>query len=242
MLCVNREYFFKLILFLFGAAFIISCECVTNIETPRLETPSQFSHILYVNANSGFDQLKMNTGSEGFILNSYYSEDNFNYKDMLPGTQNFYITTKSDSVLFNGLTDLQKGLPYTFIAYGNHSRVQGIILNDSIENYTPNNCYFRCINLGNETPYIMFRLTSSDPKWQIKPFRTISPFTPTYSGNYNIDILDATTDSLLLSLRNRVFAPGKAYSIILRGDFKGIGMQKMDIQIVESDYMLLKNK
>jgi hypothetical protein len=88
----------------------------------------------------------------------------------------------------------------------------------------------------------MFRITSSDPKWQIKPFRTISPFTPTYSGNYNIDILDATTDSLMLSLRNREFVPGKAYSIILRGDFKGIGMQKMDVQFIESDFMLMKKK
>lgn len=219
---------------------MVSCECVTDIKTDREITPSQYAHVMFVNSNSGFDQLRMNTGAIGFILNSYYSEDMFVYKDLIPGIQNIYITTKEDSLLYNGVTELQRGVPYSFIAYGNKSRVQGIVLNDSIENYSPNNAYFRCINLGNETPYITFRITGSYPIQQIKPFRTFSKYSPTYSGNYNIDILDATKDSLMLSLRNREFAPGKAYSIILRGEFKGIGMQKMDLQIVESEYMLLK--
>jgi hypothetical protein len=131
-------------------------------------------------------------------------------------------------------------LPYTFIAYGSRSRVQGLLLSDSIDNYSPNNAYFRCINVGNETPYITFRITGAYTIQQTKPYRTYSQYSPTYSGNYNIDILDANTDSLMITFRNREFAAGKAYSLVLRGDYDGIGMQKMDLQIVESDFMLMK--
>ncbi len=240
MLHFKNSLKYRFILFLAVTIVLVSCECVTNIETPRLITPSQYAHVMFVNSNSGFDQLKMNTGDEGFVLNAYYSEDMFVYKDLLPGTQNIFITTNHDSLLFNGLTELQKALPYTFIAYGNRSRVQGLVVNDSIENYSSNNAYFRCINVGNETPYITFRLTGAYPIQQTKPFRTFSKYSPTYSGNYNIEILNANTDSLMLTYRNQEFAAGKTYSLILRGDFDGLGMQKMDLQIVESEYMLLK--
>ena len=239
---IHYKKSYLLLLSCIFAVFIVSCECVVNIDTDRIITPSQYAQVLFINANSGFEQLKIFTGSDGFIMNSYFSEDIFNYKDVLPGTQNFYIKTNNDSLLFNGLTEMDRGAPYTFIAYGNKSRVQGILLSDTIENYSPNNAYFRCINLGNETPYVMFRITGSYPIQQIKPYRTFSKYTPTYNGRYNIDILDATTDSLMLSYRNKELTAGKIYSLILRGDFKGTGMQKMDLQLVESDYYPNKSK
>jgi len=136
------------------------------------------------------------------------------------------------------MMDLAKAKPYTFFAFGNYDRVQGMLLHDSINAYSSNNSFFRCVNLGNETPYIRFLVIGSYTVPVTRPFKTASEFLPTYSGVYKIEIRNATNDSLMIEKQQVEFDPGKAYSIVLRGDYEGTVRKKINIQIVKNSFLL----
>ena len=223
------------------AVFFVSCECVPDINTPKVITPDQYANILFSNCNSNFDLLKFKTDG-GNVFNSYYLENKSIYQQVIPGLANVNIFTYGDSVLFNSVMDLQKAKPYTFIAFGSQDRVQGMMLDDTIAAYSNSNAYFRCVNLANESPYIMFKVNGTYSIPIVQPFRSSSKFYPTYSGVYNIEILNATTDSLMMSYRNLTLLPGIAYTFVLRGYFTGFGNEKLNLWIIESDFLMKSKK
>ena len=225
-----------------GLLFLHACECVPDIDTPKEITPDQYANVMFLNSNSDYELLKFKTESDNFVINSYYLTDEFSYQDMIPGIVNVQIFTPGDSMLFNSVMDLKKAYPYMFFAFGNSDRVQGMLLVDTINNFSRNNSYFRCINLANYSPYIMFKIIGSYSIPTIRPFKTASSFFPTYSGTYNSEIRNATNDSLVLFYQNAEFKAGRAYSLLLRGYYGGIGHQKMNFQIIESDFLYKKEE
>lgn len=219
-----------------------ACECVPDINTPKDIKPDQYANVMFVNSNCDFDLLKFKTEYDVFTINSYYLTDDYYYQSMIPGITNVRILTPDDSILFNSMMDLKKAFPYTFFAFGNIDRMQGLLLTDTINNYLPNNTYFRCVNLANLSPYIMFNVIGSYSIPTIQPFKTSSAFFPTYSGYYNVEIKNATNDSLLLFVEKVQFKPGRAYSLLLRGYYKGIGRRRLDLKIIESDFLYNKEQ
>ena len=227
---------------LIGLLFLHSCECVPDIVTPRKIIPDQYANVMFLNSNSDFDLMKFQTESGNFVVNSFYLTEKFSYQSMIPGIVNVQILTQRDSMLFNSVMDLNKSYPYTFFAFGNADRVQGLLLVDTVFRYSKYNTFFRCINLAMSSPYIKFLIVGSYPIEKIKPYKTSSGFYPISSGLYKIEIRNATNDSLLLTYNNAEFKPGRAYSLLLRGYYSGIGHRKMNLQIVESDFLYKKSQ
>ncbi len=219
-----------------------ACECVPDINTPKEIKPDQFSNVMFINSNSDFDLLKFKTEAGDFSANVYYLEENYSYQSIIPGIVNIKIATAKDSLLFNSVMDLKRAFPYTFFAFGTSDRMQGFLLTDTINNYASNNSYFRCINLANFSPYIMFKIIGSYSIPTIRPFKTASNFYPTYSGIYNIEIRNATNDSLMLYEKNIEFKAGRAYSLLLRGYFHGMGHQELNLKVIESDFLFRREQ
>jgi hypothetical protein len=201
--------------------------------------------VQFSDCNSDYDYLNFITESGTVSINTYYLSDKYNYQPIIPGLATINIKNSNDSVLFNSVMELEKAKPYTFLAYGTQSRVQGMLLHDTIPDYSVNNSYFRFVNLANGTlandsdkTYIMFRIKGTYAISMIQPFKSASKFYPSYSGVYSIDILNAMNDSLLITKRNMSLEPGKSYTFVLRGYYKGFGNQKLNLWIIESDFLL----
>jgi len=228
------------VIFIAVVLLVNACECVPDINAPKEIKPDQYANVQFVNCNSDFELLRFKTESDIFTINSYYLDKEYKYQSMIPGITNIKITDDSDSLLFNSILDLKKAYPYTFFAFGNINRVQGMLLPDTINNYISTNSYFRCINLANLSPYIMFKIIGTYSIPSIHPFKSYSAYFPTYSGIYNIEIRNATNDSLLLFEENIKFDPGRAYSLVLRGYYEGISRRNLNLKVIESDFLLNK--
>ncbi len=231
-----------LLLLTFVISGINSCECVPDINTPKEIKPDQYSNVMFINSNPDFDLLKFATEAGNFSADVYYLAEDYDYQSIIPGIVNIQILAGKDSLLFNSVMDLKRAFPYTFFAFGTSDRMQGFVLTDTIDNYASNNSYFRCINLANYSPYIMFKIIGTYSIPTIRPYKTASNFFPTYSGVYNVEIRNAMTDSVLLYEKNIEFKPGYAYSLLLRGYYKGMGHQKMNLKVIESDFLLKREQ
>jgi len=216
---------------------------VPGIDTPRVITPSQYAHVMFINNISEFDwnYVKINTGYQNHIDDAYYNEATFSYKEIIPALTNIYIKPQtSDTLVYNGLIDVQMAVPYTFITYCTNDRIQGMMLNDSIENYSKSKAYFRCVHIGNEIPIVTFRIEDQYPISISGAFRRASQFKAVVESNtYKIGVYDIN-DTLIASINNIQFQAGKAYTIILRGYYNGTGSTKpkLNLFIVDSDFWL----
>ena len=231
----------RLLTFVFLAFCFYSCECVPGINTPREITPSQYAHVMFINSISGYDwdYVRMNTGYQNHVDDSYYNSSSYTYKEIIPALTNIYIQSpNNDSLIYNGLIDIQMAVPYTYIAYSANDRIQGMMLNDSIDSYSKTNAYFRCVHIGNDVPIVLFKIKDQYSIPITSSFRKSSQFNAVVQSNkYDIGVYDVN-DSLLVGLNNQQFTAGVAYTIILRGYYKGTGKQKLNLFIVESDFWL----
>lgn len=221
---------------------LVSCECVPDVATPKEITPEQYANVMFINANPYFDHLKFRVEGNAKNINAFYFNNDFNYYDIIPGKINFRILTSTDSMIFNSMMSLKKAVPYTLFAFGSSNRILTQLLEDTISNYTPNNSYFRCINLVPEKIYMMFLLKGSYEIPNIRPYRTHTRFDPTYSGTYDIQIINTENDSLLITHRRVIFEPGLAYTLLLRGNLNETGKQKINLEIISHDFWLRKSK
>lgn len=219
---------------------VVACECVPDVATPKEITPEQYANVMFINANSYFDYIKFKVEGQSKNINAFYLNNEYIYYDIIPGKINFRILTSTDSMIFNSMMSLKKAVPYTLFTFGSSNRILTLLLEDTISNYTPNNSYFRCINLVPEKIYMMFVLKGSYDIPSIRPYKTHTRFDPTYSGVYDIDIINTDNDSLLLTYRRVTFKPGLAYSLLLRGELDKAGKQKINLEIISHDFWLKK--
>ncbi len=238
----KKSNIFILFSFLNALLLLSGCECVTNIDTPRVITPSQYAHVLFLNSIPETDLVKVWSEFWRDNLKINYEPDleQTQYQDIEPGTNNIKLLSKKDSILFNGIIDLNQKHYYTFIGYGFESRVQALLLNDSINNYLKTNTYFRCIHVSADAPHVIFKIYNQFPIYFSLPFRAFTKFTAVIPSQYNIEVKDAMTDSTLLVMKNVVFEQGKIYNIILRGYYETLGNNEFSLQVISSDVYLKK--
>ncbi|MFN3307516.1 MAG: hypothetical protein ACK42Z_10080 [Candidatus Kapaibacteriota bacterium] len=216
----NKSKYISILFFSF--AICVACQCIPSLDTEKDITPSQYAQVICVNCAPMFGKVKLTIG--GIILHnslSYDIEEGFKYLNVLPGVTNFVVSYKNDSVVYNGFANLVKGQLYTFFIIQLQRRVNGLLLNDSISNYSPTNSYFRFVNLALNSPsYLLFNLEQQYPLNFSLNFKNYTKFYTTYPEKYNITITDLERDSILFQIKNYEFKPGKGYTIVLRGDLK----------------------
>lgn len=232
----------KILITILSTLFLIGCECVTDIDTPKNISPSTYAHIMTISAAPEFDELKIFSEfwQKTFFIYYNHSDGDIPYRDITYGINNIKVLTKKDSVIFNSTLNLEKTKYYTFIVFGSKQRVQGMLLKDSVYKYKKTTAYFRCIHTSSDVPQVNFIINSNYPIIQSLPFKTYSAFTPIVAGFYSIKINDASTDSTLINIKNYEFKEGLLYSIILKGYAEGKGTKALDCQIIESDEFFKK--
>lgn len=230
---MRLKYILSLLLL---SALFWSCQCVIGIETPKEVSPTFFSHILFINAHPEFDELNILTDENVLVKSLYYNVNPKSYTSVSPGSRNIQITNYQDSVLFNSVSDLVDNQKYTFIAYGNSKRVQSIFFNDTISNFQPANMYYRVVDVSPDSPPFIIKLEDQYPIYNNINFRSATKYISAPAGSYNIEVKEAVTDSLVLSLKKYEMSAGKVYTILIKGNYMGEGSKKMQFQIIENDF------
>lgn len=218
---ISKKYkLFSLILLVFS--LFLGCQCIPSLDTEKEITPSQYSKVMCVNCAPSFDKVKIIVGD--YILHNslnYDMEEGFKYFNILPGVTNFVVIYKSDSILYNGFANLSKGVPYTFLIIQMQKRIKGLLLYDTISNFSPTNTYFRFVNVAINSPTsLVFKIEQQYPIYFPLGYRSFTKFYTTYPDKYRITIHDADKDSVLFDLKNFQLLAGRGYSIILRGDYQ----------------------
>ncbi|MGQ9818650.1 MAG: hypothetical protein ACUVQ1_01805 [Candidatus Kapaibacteriales bacterium] len=211
----------KLSLFLVPIVLYTSCQCVPGLDTEQDISPSQFARVMSINCvpNQKIGVIIGNREIHSAL--SYDMEEGFKYFNVAPGIQNFSVTIKNDSIVYNGFAELKKGFAYSFFLYPFNKRIQSLLLNDTISNYSGSNSYFRFVFLAPiQAPTLLFQVEDQYPISVGLSFKLASQFFTTYPGKYQIRVSDPESDSTLRKLVNYQFKPGKGYSIVLRGYFE----------------------
>ncbi|MGB9852867.1 MAG: hypothetical protein ACPLPX_08405 [Candidatus Kapaibacteriota bacterium] len=204
------------------ALAVWGCQCVPGLDTEQEITPSQYSNVMCVNCAPMFEKVKVVVGE--YLLHSsldYQMEEGYKYFNVAPGVTNFVIMYKNDSVLYNGVANLSKAVPYTFLIIQMQRRIKGILLYDTIGIYSPTNSYFRFVNMAiNSSSTLLFQIEQQYPIYFPLGFKSYTRFLTTYPARYKITIRDVEKDSTLVEIKNFELLAGKGYSFIFRGDFQ----------------------
>jgi hypothetical protein len=204
---------------------IISCTCVPGIDTEKIITPSDLSHILFIHAQPDYEAIKVITEDGVLYKNLSYQgqgENNFfSYKDIKIGVSTITITNYQDStIIFKSQLYLQKDSNYSFITYGKGNKVENLLLMDSIHKFSSNNAYVRLLNLSPDSPTCIFDLGDESDihsEFLIKN-GGYSRFYPIHTGKFTLTIRDSSKSQFILTVDTPLqFDAGMKYSVLLRG-------------------------
>lgn len=214
-----------------------SCQCVVGIDTPKEINPTFYSHILFINAHPEFDELNILTDEKSLVESLFYNTNPKGYTNISPGSRNIQITDYRDSLIFNSILELTDNQKYTFIAYGSTNRMQTLFFNDSIPDYSPNNMYFRLVNVSPDCPTLISKVENEYPIYNYLGFRSATKYTSATGGSYSIELKEAISDSVVLSTKNVQMNAGKVYTVLVKGMYNGEGSRKLQFQVIENVFV-----
>lgn len=206
---------FLLSIFIFiYTVFLLSCECVPGINSPKIVEPDEPAFVNFVHALPDKPDLNIKTELKT-ILNISYDEPKINYESIASGRNNFkLIRTDNSNTIYSRTTELIKDKKYTFIAYGYGNVARELLLNDITDNI---DTYFRIAHVSLNAPPVRAEIGDSNDFFL--SFRDYTPNNIISSGIYHIRIFAAESDSLLLDIQSVSFSSGSLSTLILRGDY-----------------------
>ncbi|MBI5325664.1 MAG: DUF4397 domain-containing protein, partial [Ignavibacteriae bacterium] len=202
-------------LFILASFLIISCECVPDINTPKVITPTDFGNVMFINAISDLDSIDICSTDKLISRNLLYDSANVIYKSIASGISSIRVQSNKDSTIyFNTMVELVKDEFYTFFAYGTSSRTYGLLIKDSIKNTVPTNAYVRFIHLSPDAPEIDFAFDSYQINQPVK-YKSYTKFIPIPTGSFTLIITDSQNSNEITRVDNYNFKPGKFYNLLL---------------------------
>ncbi|TAL68714.1 MAG: DUF4397 domain-containing protein [Bacteroidetes bacterium] len=220
-------------LFLIPFFLLVSCECVPDINTPKVIIPTDFGNVKFINAITDMDSVDLCAGDEIISIKNMYDSADVRYKEIASGLASIRVQSSEDSAIYyNTMVELKKDAYYTFIAYGTKSRTNGLLLRDSIENPVPSNAYVRFIHLSPDSPEIIYSLGNLLFNQSVK-YKSHTSFLPIPTGSFSLIIKDSGNGNEIKKIDNYDFKPGKFYDLILKGYYIQPNTKELTCQVIE---------
>ncbi len=221
-----------IIIILFTGLFL-SCECVTDINTPKVVEPTEFADVLLVNAIPDIDSVNL-LSSDRLIANSLkYDDLTFNYIKIASGINSFRLTNSFDSsVVFNSMVILEKDTNYSAFAYGTQSRINLLLLKDGINPAQSNISYVRFIHLSPDADSVVFSFDNFSFNLKLA-YKSYSPFIPISPGVFNLRVKSTFTGAELLESDSLNLEAGYKYTVLLKGYYNPPHKNKLGYNIIK---------
>ncbi|OGU10472.1 MAG: hypothetical protein A2X61_08755 [Ignavibacteria bacterium GWB2_35_12] len=226
----------SILLLLIFTILFVSCECVPDIVTPKVVEPTDFAKVMFINAIPDIDSVDICSVDKIISRNLLYDSTFVEYKKIASGLTSIRIQNFKDSAIhFNSMFELIKDAHYTFFAYGTKSRVNGLLINDSIENPVPTNAYVRFVHLSQDAPEVVFAFDSYQINQLVK-YKSYTKFMPIPTGIFTLVINDYSNGSEITKVENYNFKPGKYYNLLLKGYYIQPNPRQLKCDIIEFTY------
>jgi hypothetical protein len=218
---------------------IISCECVTELDTDKIIIPNASTEIMFIHSMPDIGLVNIYSKVESYEVlscaNLSYSSLNYEYCKIASGTNYLKFIEESDEkkrTLYTRFVEFNKGDKITFISYGVGNKIREIILYDSLVEVNHTLSLLRFVHTSPDAPDVVFKIGNNFVSSKL-PFRSFTDYTSIASSIYELNIFSAMTDSLILKLNNIKFQPIKRYTLVLRGYYGRNDDKKLDCKIIE---------
>lgn len=218
---------------LFSAFLMLSCECVPNLDTPKVIEPKETAKLLFIHSLPDYGLIDIKTTFNEF-KGLDYNEVILSYRPI--ATEDIItVSTLSDgfnSVVYRQPIGLKKDMLYTYILYGSKNRIREILINDTTSE-SPDKAKLRFINTGINSSNVKFYI-NGNPISSTIPYGAHTELYNQPSGLYTFEARNSTNDSLLAASGGNEINSGSLYLILLKG-YSGIGSRPMRIFVIRAN-------
>ncbi len=219
---LTKNFGLQIVLFILIVSLMISCECVPDINTPKIISPENYSQAILINCSNLNDISvfsdevevisKLNNNTENFEYYKFWSGDRFvRVKDSqtLNTIQNFPVSFVNKQL-------------YTIAFFNVGNKLKYIVAGDSLKSLKFNNfSHFKIINAIENNPKINLQIIENNQT--IFNFNNlnnnISDYYPINYGIYTIKVLNSENSKLILE-KNFDFQINSAYNLIISGNIE----------------------
>jgi hypothetical protein len=126
---------------------------------------------------------------------------------------------------------LESGHAYTVAGVGPHAQLHGAIFDDDLSAPSPGAAKVRVVNAAVGTGPLQVKFRQPGTAFPQTDFPAASPYVPVSPGQYDVDVLAATTGSSLGDAPQLAFGAGITYSLVAIG---GVGQPIRVLPLVDA--------
>lgn len=206
---------FIIIGLMFSISLLISCECIPEINTPKIISPDNYANALFVNAIADRENLTAESNDIPLLGTISYTNPDYKYIKINSGDSYLRLLDKETGLsLFNMPVRLDKFKFYTVIFYGYRNSAKALILSDSLPQGSST---YRFVHTSFDSRDFIFRVTSNSIQKDVSlSFKDFTEPEEIMSGNYTISIVDPENDRVILSSSVRI-ENDRSYKFVLKG-------------------------
>lgn len=122
---------------------VFGCECVEDINTPKIIEPDEAANVAFINAISEYESIDI--FSDDVIVNENLNNNEAKSVFSMVASGNTFIKVvdaKSKIGIMNFSAEFEKGKFYTIVFYSINSRIIPLIINEDFANEPQNNIRF----------------------------------------------------------------------------------------------------
>ncbi len=227
--------FFRILFAL--SAVLISCECVTNLDTPKIISPDDYSEAIIINVLPDRESLTIETNDIPIYEKADYTTPYPKYRKINSGLS--YLRVYDDFTklyLINLPIELNKFGKYSIFLYGYRNTVKTLIIEDSIKNINMSlTALYRFVHISFDTQTLNFIIKSKDSLRYELNFRSFTALKSIPIGNYDIEIRNPINNQLIAYQNNYQVKANYLYNFILKGTSTTLPNKPIELEIISSE-------
>ncbi len=208
----------KLAMVLFAAVFSMFLSACSKNET---EAPA-ISGLMIVNASPG-------AGTYNVYINDVSSSVNQKgalpfmgtvapYFNITPGANKIKFTTSSNTAsVFTETTNLDKDKAYSYFLINDVPNLSGLLMQDDLSLSSSEKGFIRFVNLIPDAGTLDLVVSGSTTLVGGKAFKTASDFITADAKNYDLQLLDKASGTIVATKKNVTITAGKMYTVVAGG-------------------------
>lgn len=212
-------------------ALISSCECVPEINTPKVINPENFSYVRLINALPDHSEIKAESNEIEISVSSYNNDNSPQIYSKFQAGNTFsrIISVSRNQVIANHLFLLAKEEYYTLAVFGRGSIARTLLITDIIPSYKSGYSNIRLFNFLNGTNGLIYKNQSLGINEAVN-FGGHTDFLSIPLGMHEIEIYD-TNDQLIGTFELNT-ETGSSYDLICQGILNN-QPQSINLRIIE---------
>lgn len=215
----------------YGARYVIAIALLTAMacssdDTKKVESTDK-SLVLVVHASPDapgvglyLDDQLVNTSALEFPTNTGYLE-------VTPGLRNVKVKPfGSDTAVITADLSLEAGKNYSVFAINTVAKIEPLVVVDDLSAPAPGKAHVRFLHLSPDAPAVDVRVKNGPVLWSNRTFKDDgSVFTPVDAGTYDLEVVVAGTDTVVLPLNGVVLDSGSIYTVFAKGLVSQLGAE-----------------